>query len=911
MRNRGGARVVGIARRASTRSAQSLSPFHLGRIPTTPLPPKRGRSEGFWNRCLAAATARIAIGVFASLAAELHAGTVSPELRPPTQTQFIGSNVDISMYAVANGGVNQTIGYYGVIVQWDPSALSLVGKVDNGPFMWSYSGFPADSGHVNDTWTDGTAYYSSIVSLGGPLATATPAGLLVSTLRFTVLPPYTGATDVSFVVCESSTCTIILDKHPFSAGVQNIIGALGGPSTVERRCNAAGQCDDANACTDDSCNGSQLCLHVNDDTNNPNDGLFCNGLETGCSSGQVIIQPGSIPNCNDNVSCTTDSCNEATDQCDHIIAPATCVIGGTCYAGGAINPANECQICQPSNSTTAWTSRPAGTACGNPNFNECDGADTCNASGGCLTNLSPVGTACGDATDGPCTDPDTCDGAGQCLQHNVPNGTTCNDNLWCTPADVCENGACLGIGNQCPGLVCDESADLCEAVNLEWRQVTPVPTAVGYTVDVSLYAVSATGVDQGMSSLSVILNWDPTRLQLQSHIDDGPYSWFSSAFPDDSGLGGLNNTFTDGDALYQALSRLSPSPPAIATAAGLKITTFRFLALAPLPGQVRFNILQGVTRTKILDFDPTGLDITGTLGPPANITIVECFVAADCDDGEFCNGVELCSGNECLPGTPPNCDDGVFCNGEETCEPGVGCVSPGNPCPLPATCDEGDESCAGCKRPAAVAEGCRYIRITPQTGTTAFALRVTGDDTTNDFACLSAYVHPDGKLGVAPVLRTSSEWGVLELRGCSIQPDQTYYIQADCTHLMPGLLSPVRTVHTGHWADVTGDGQVTIIDLVRIIDASNGNFNGIPLQVLDVAPCTPDGIINSQDVNEATSSLNHAGFGCPKPCPPGGPTGDCNPSIPTVNVWGLIGLGLLVATAASVRLRGPSVRCAR
>ncbi len=864
MRNRGGARVVRTARRALTRSALAL---------------------------------------FASLGANVEAGTVSPELRPPTQTQFIGGNVDIGMYAVANGGANQAIGYYGVIVQWDPTALTLVGKVDNGPFPWSYSGFPSDSGHVNDTWTDGTAYYSSIVVLGGPLATATPAGLLVSTLQFTILPGYTGATNVSFVACISSTCTIILDKHPFSGGVQNITGTLGGPSTVERRCNAAGQCNDANACTDDSCNGSQLCVHVNDDSNNPNDGLFCNGLETGCSAGQVIIQPGSVPNCNDNVSCTTDSCNEATDQCDHIVPPATCAISGTCYANGTINPTNDCQICQSSSSTTAWTSRPVGTACGNPNFNECDGADTCNGSGVCLANLSAPGTACADPTDGPCTDPDTCDGTGQCLQHNLPNGTPCLDNLFCTPVDVCENGACLGIGNQCPGLVCDESADVCEAVNLEWRDVTPDPTAVGHTVDVSLYAVSATGVDQGMSSLSVILNWDPTRLALQTQIDNGPYAWLSSSFPDDSGLSGLNNTFSDGDALYQALSRLSPNPPAVATAAGLRITTFRFLALAALPGQVRFAAVHGVTRTKVLDFDPTGLDITGTLGPPGGMTIVECFNAADCNDDEFCNGVEVCTGNECFPGTPPNCDDGVFCNGEESCEPGVGCVSPGDPCSLPGSCDEGDESCFGCKAPEVVVQGCRYLRVTPAPGPDAFALRVTGDAASNDYACLSAFVHPNGKLGFAPVVKTASDWGVLEVRGCSIQPEATYHIQADCTNRMIGLFSPKRTVRMGHWGDVTGEGGTTILDIVRIIAASNGNFAGLPPQVFDIGPCTPDGIINAQDIGDAQASANNAGFGCTPPCPPGGPTDDCNPSIPTVNGWGLFGLGLLVATAASVRLR--------
>ena len=36
-----------------------------------------------------------------------------------------------------------------------------------------------------------------------------------------------------------------------------------------------------------------------------------------------------------------------------------------------------------------------------------------------------------------------------------------------------------------------------------------------------------------------------------------------------------------------------------------------------------------------------------------------------CDDGLFCNGVELCIDAECVAGTPP-CDDGLSCT-DDTC----------------------------------------------------------------------------------------------------------------------------------------------------------------------------------------------------------------------------------------------------
>ncbi|MGV3622800.1 MAG: hypothetical protein ACO1OB_18420 [Archangium sp.] len=44
---------------------------------------------------------------------------------------------------------------------------------------------------------------------------------------------------------------------------------------------------------------------------------------------------------------------------------AGCFIGGVTYASGASNPANPCQRCEPSMSTTAWSALADGTSCGN------------------------------------------------------------------------------------------------------------------------------------------------------------------------------------------------------------------------------------------------------------------------------------------------------------------------------------------------------------------------------------------------------------------------------------------------------------------------------------------------------------------------------------------------------------------
>ena len=52
-----------------------------------------------------------------------------------------------------------------------------------------------------------------------------------------------------------------------------------------------------------------------------------------------------------------------------------------------------------------------------------------------------------------------------------------------------------------------------------------------------------------------------------------------------------------------------------------------------------------------------------------------CQLDADCDDGLFCNGQEICDvAQDCQPGTPPSLDDGVGCkNGTDAVK--SGCVS--------------------------------------------------------------------------------------------------------------------------------------------------------------------------------------------------------------------------------------------
>ncbi|MFT5358926.1 MAG: hypothetical protein ACI9KE_006167, partial [Polyangiales bacterium] len=85
----------------------------------------------------------------------------------------------------------------------------------------------------------------------------------------------------------------------------------------------------------------------------------------------------------------------------------------------------------------------------------------------------------------------------------------------------------------------------------------------------------------------------------------------------------------------------------------------------------------------------------------------ECVLNSDCDDGQYCTGLESCVRGECAQGTPIVCNDGVACtvdvcdegadlcralpedarcSGSETCSAGMGCIPA---CSGNADCDDG------------------------------------------------------------------------------------------------------------------------------------------------------------------------------------------------------------------------------
>jgi hypothetical protein len=130
---------------------------------------------------------------------------------------------------------------------------------------------------------------------------------------------------------------------------------LGGPCVDDR------QCDDAIACTFDTCaRAFGRCQNVPDDSRCQN-GLFCDGLEIcdaelGCRRGQTAT-------CSDERTCTIDRCVEATKVCEHVDRDAD----GDGNPDGHCVDDGDCDDNDPS----VFTGHPE--VCANRKDDDCDG----------------------------------------------------------------------------------------------------------------------------------------------------------------------------------------------------------------------------------------------------------------------------------------------------------------------------------------------------------------------------------------------------------------------------------------------------------------------------------------------------------------------------------------------------------
>jgi hypothetical protein len=186
-------------------------------------------------------------------------------------------------------------------------------------------------------------------------------------------------------------------------------------------CNAGFGCQDGPEPCPQLCEeGTRTCVECLN-TDDCDDGLFCNGVES-CVAARC--EPGLPVGCDDDVACTSDTCNESSDVCDHV---------------------------------------PVDAVCDNGQF--CDGSELCSVTFGCAAGL-PVG--CDDGVS--CTS-DACNESSDGCDH-VPVDAVCDNGQFCDGTGLCDLGLGCHTGlDPCPGRPCEEASDACRGGQITFEEV--------------------------------------------------------------------------------------------------------------------------------------------------------------------------------------------------------------------------------------------------------------------------------------------------------------------------------------------------------------------------------------------------------------------------------------------------------
>jgi len=406
----------------------------------------------------------------------------------------------------------------------------------------------------------------------------------------------------------------------------------------------APDCDDGNLCTADSCDAVQGCRNIAvPDGVVCGDGDVCNGGET-CQSGLCL--PGPPLGCDDGNECTADSCDGVLG-CQNVPVSD----GISCADGSVCNGAETCQVgtctagtplaCDDANVCTA-ESCDAVLGCQSlpvPNGISCDDGDVCNGAENCQAGACAAGTplACDDGS--VCTT-DSCDAVLGCQSTPVDNGTSCDDGLSCNGTETCQAGACVSSGLNCDdGNVC--TADTCDDV------LGCVNTPVG----------DGTACADGN-----LCNGDET---CQAGLCLG-------SLPPDCDDGNVCTADTC-DAIQGCRNIVVPDGVVCSdgdVCNGAETCQSGLCLVGPPPDCDDGNVCTADSCDAVLGCQNT---------PLAD--------GASCDDGDVCNGTSTCQTGACNPGTPLNCEDGNACTAD-SCDAVLGCrnlaIADGT------TCDDGD-----------------------------------------------------------------------------------------------------------------------------------------------------------------------------------------------------------------------------
>ncbi len=197
---------------------------------------------------------------------------------------------------------------------------------------------------------------------------------------------------------------------------------------------------------------------------------------------------------------------------------------------------------------------------------------------------------------------------------------------------------------------------------------------VGDTVKVRLRAFAQEAPGQLVSSITMILVWDPSVLRLCRVVPVNEYNWLVSAFP----CGGLDiddlngpcspgdcpNRWGDGDGFYVALGQFPPFPRPFIRFSGLHVCTFEFRALAAdTSTMIEMAPKRGESQTVVFDGNIPNNTVTGELFS-AEVRVVDDFFGDFDRDGDV-DQVDLAAFGTCFTSTggfytDPDCAAGDY-----------------------------------------------------------------------------------------------------------------------------------------------------------------------------------------------------------------------------------------------------------
>ncbi len=360
----------------------------------------------------------------------------------------------------------------------------------------------------------------------------------------------------------------------------------------------------------------------------------------------------------------------------------------------------------------------------------CNGAEVCNA-GTCEAGTPP---ACDDGAF--CNGTETCNEATDSCDAGTP--PACDDGLFCNGAETCNEAtdSCdAGVDPCDPGTeICDEGADVCD----------PIGGAAGdLLLSEVLYDVG--GSDDGLEWVEIYNN-DTVAIDLAGFSLGNGGTAYTTSLVQLSGVVQPGETFVVGGPTSSAVNGNPALDQAVnfnpdfqnSGSAGDGVALFNLPASAVDAATVPIDaVVYGPNNSNGL-IDETGsanapevgdapadssierVDLAGNWqiqsSPSPNVTPLAggCSVDADCDDGLFCNGAEVCNAGVCEAGTAPACDDGLFCNGVETCNEATDSCDAGTPpacddglfCNGVETCNEATDSCDAGTAPCTGGETC-------------------------------------------------------------------------------------------------------------------------------------------------------------------------------------------------------------